>query len=95
MCIFIYVYICTCVLHRMPSNVARWLEFPCYRSPQSVPSMCVQAMSASEVHVGVVMYRFDKLVSAAFQTHRQRQDSKHVLNRHGLQIGAGHLAFYW
>ena len=56
--------------------------------------MCFHAMSASEVHVGVVMFRFDKLVSAAFQTHRQRQDSKHVLNRHGLQMGAGHLAFY-
>ena len=57
--------------------------------------MCAHAMSASAVHVGVVMFRYDKLVPAAFQTHRQRQDSKHVLSRHGLQIGAGHLAFYW
>ena len=57
--------------------------------------MCVHAVSASSVHVGVVMFRYDKLLPAVFQTHTQRQDNKHVPSRHGLQIGAGHLAFYW
>ena len=84
-CVYIYIYIyiymcvricicvytCTCVLHRMLGNVARWLEFPFYQSPQSVPFMCAQAMSASEVHVGVVMYGSDKLVLVVFQTHRR------------------------
>ena len=69
--ICICVYTCTCVLHRMLGNVARWLEFPFYQSPQSVPFMCAQAMSASEVHVGVVMYGSDKLVSVVFQTNRR------------------------
>ena len=57
--------------------------------------MCVHAVSAFSVHVGVVMFRCDKLLPAVFQTHTQRQDNKHVPSRHGLQIGAGHLAFYW
>ena len=54
--------------------------------------VCVCVLRSN--NASVVWSQLHGIVSAAFQTHRQRRASKHVLNHLGLQIGAGHLAFY-
>ena len=86
MCVSVCVCECVCVCVCVCLCVG-----VCVCVSVSVSGVCCVFRSTN---ASVVWSQLHGIVSAAFQTHRQRRASKHVLNHLGLQIGAGHLAFY-